>query len=251
MPTAKEDCVFVSEKNIEVIGRLLALLAHDLRNPLSALHSNLGFLAAVLEHPEPDVSDAISDGLISCEGVGHIIDNMDLLGQSLRGHEERAADRIVLPAFVSEVVAGCRTLCDSHGLSIEVVNELPGKTVTVSANRELLSRALSNLVRNSIQHAPSGSVVRLFLTATEHGARVRVVDVGLEIDPREAESLFSAEGQLAAKSSHSGRYSRGMGLFAARLAADAAGANIALSGAVEGYSNSFTLEVAVAREGGG
>src|SRR5690606_16015673 len=156
----------------EVLGRLLALLAHDLRNPLSALHSNLGFLATVLGDPDPDVADAISDGLVSCEGLSHIIDNMDLLGHSLRGREPAATRRIRLASFVEEVVGACRTLAESHGLRIEILNELAQPDVEVMANRELLARALSNLVRNSIQHSPAGAVVRLFIGTADGTARV-------------------------------------------------------------------------------
>src|SRR5690606_13210231 len=46
-----------------LIGELLGLLAHDLRNPLSALHSNLGYLDAVLASRDEEVREAIEDGL--------------------------------------------------------------------------------------------------------------------------------------------------------------------------------------------
>src|SRR5262245_13794222 len=68
-----------------LIGELIGLLAHDLRNPLSALHSNLGYLEAVLPSDEGEAREAVEDGVVSCDGLSHVIDNVDLLGQILRG----------------------------------------------------------------------------------------------------------------------------------------------------------------------
>ena len=65
------------------VGALLALVAHDLRNPLSALHSNVGFLESALGPKEQDSIDALADIVASCSSLKHIIDNLELLGLSV------------------------------------------------------------------------------------------------------------------------------------------------------------------------
>src|SRR6186713_225154 len=59
----------------QLIGELLGLLAHDLRNPLSALHSNLGYLDTVLSSHDDEAREAVEDGVVSCDGLSHVIDN--------------------------------------------------------------------------------------------------------------------------------------------------------------------------------
>ena len=72
----------VASETPGTVGSLLALVAHDLRNPLSALHSNVGFLEATLSTKDTDALDALADISASCSSLKHIIDNLELVGLS-------------------------------------------------------------------------------------------------------------------------------------------------------------------------
>ncbi|MBM4364480.1 MAG: HAMP domain-containing histidine kinase, partial [Deltaproteobacteria bacterium] len=102
------------------MGELLALVAHDLRNPLSALHSNLGFLRSVLDDADPDAREAIDDGLVSCDGLAQIIDNLDLLAGALRepGRVPEAGSFVDVGALLDEVVHVTRAMAGSHGVEL-------------------------------------------------------------------------------------------------------------------------------------
>jgi len=223
------------------IGELLGLLAHDLRNPLSALHSNLGFLRSILSASEQDARDAVDDGIVSCDGLAHIIDNIDLFGQSLR-HAERGDSMLSdVSALVVEVVRSCQAMAQSHGVELKM-GEAVGGRVPVDAPRDLLSSALSNLIRNSIQHSPSGGTVRVSVRAGGGEVIVAVQDAGTSLTGDVATAAFTAAGQIASKSIPNGRYSRGLGLYCAALAAAAAGAKVQASAAPQG--NGFELVMA-------
>lgn len=240
---------------LDVVGQLLALLAHDLRNPLSAIHSNLGFLTSVFpaageqgRSASEDVCEAVSDGLISCDGLTYIIDNIELFGQSLRDAQKPGRVECDLAALVSDVVARCTPAADSYGVKLrfEVASH---DNQTARVNRDVLGRALSNLIRNAIQHSLHGQTVRVVLEAkvTEGDGpllgRVAVIDSGTPIEESERDSLFTADGQVRAKGVAHGRYSRGLGLFVARLAAELTGARVfAESGKPQG-KNLLVLEV--------
>lgn len=225
---------------LDVVGQLLALLAHDLRNPLSAIHSNLGFLMSAFPAGErggqkasaqDEIGEAVSDGLISCDGLTYIIDNIELFGQSLREAQKPGRGECDLAALVSDVVARCTPTADSYGVKLrfEVSSH---ELQTVRVNRDVLARALSNLIRNAIQHSMHGQTVRVQMEP--HGreadgpkvVRVCVIDFGTPIEETERESLFTADGQVRAKSIAHGRYSRGLGLFVAQLAAELTGAHV-------------------------
>jgi signal transduction histidine kinase len=104
----------------------------------------------------------------------------------------------------------------------------------------MLLRALSNLVRNAIQHAgESGSVlVRLRREGAE--LVISVNDSGAPLAAEVREQAFTPEGQLSTKNVAGGRYSRGLGLYAARIAASIAGAAVRC-----GTSAAASLELVV------
>jgi signal transduction histidine kinase len=231
-------------KNIDskTVGELLALVAHDLRNPLSALHSNLGFLKSIASNDDPDASEAIEDGVVSCDGLSHIIDNLDLFGHALRcmAEEGLCPD---LSQVARNVVARSERAAASHGLIIQW-NEPDVARVAVTGSHDLLERAIANLVRNGIQHAPTGSQVLVSLRVSSPNAIVSIEDAGVTLAP--GEHTFTADGQLASKSVASGRYSRGMGLYVAAIASRACGGQITARPGDGGSGNVFELSVPLA-----
>jgi len=223
----------------KLIGALLGLLAHDLRNPLSALQSNASFLESV-NGIDGDGRDAISDLMVACDGLNLIIDNLDLLGRSLRPPEPspRRAQRV--EALVSDTVQRCARLAVSHG--VDVVVDLPVELsgVAVGSHGDGVAKALANLLQNSLQHGPYGSKVVLSAERREPYVVIRVLDTGTRVDPDSADVAFSMEGQIHSKSTGCGRYGRGLGLYAAAECAKSGGASVKI-GNGPGNCNCFEL----------
>jgi len=222
-------------------GELLGLLAHDLRNPLSALHSNLGFLTSIVRS-DKDASEAVSDGLVSCEGLAHIIDNIDLLGQSMRGLQYGDSSRIDVALLVAEVVSQARPMAESHNVTVQV-KPSAGEPPQTEGPRELFGRAIGNLLRNSIQHSPSGATVLVSVRKEAAGAVVLVEDTGVSLPDAMRANVFTPAGQIGAKSAPAGRYSRGLGLLCAALAAAAARAKVRVVAPPESVGNAFELQL--------
>lgn len=223
---------------------MLALVAHDLRNPLSALQSNLGFVQSAMGGDSKDVIEAIDDGLVSCEALAHIVDNLDLFGQSLRGSEYPAASNVDLAAIAQQAVDRTATAAKSHGVSVEMAVSAQGPHVT--AVPELLMRAALNLIRNAIQYGGTGAVVRVSCFERGGSGIVRIEDAGPRLSSDMREQAFTGAGQLSAKSGNNGRYSRGLGLYCARIAASACGGGITVADEDSGV-NAFELTVPLAR----
>jgi signal transduction histidine kinase len=226
-----------------VFGELLGLLAHDLRNPLSALHSNLGFLGSVVPESDVDAREAVADGLVSCDGLAHIIDNIDLVGQSMRGGERPEGVAFDVGALVTDVVSAARSMAQSHNVELVLV-PYAGERVTAQSARELVVRALANLLRNSIQHSPSGATVRVSFEADAERVVVRVEDQGTALSGAVRSNAFTALGQIGSKTVPHGRYSRGLGLYCAALAAAAARATVRVAEPPSGQGNAFELVLA-------
>jgi signal transduction histidine kinase len=227
---------------LTVLGELLGLLAHDLRNPLSALHSNLDFLRTRVPEGDADALEAVDDGLVSCDGIAHILDNVDLLAQELRGVPRADGPPVDLGALVLDVVASSRAMAGSHGVELATTPASPGLFFAFGS-RDLLSRALANLLRNSIQHAAAGTTISVSVRLMPQEVVVQVHDTGVPLPSAVRSSAFTAAGQIASKSVPNGRYGRGLGLYCASLAALSAHASVRAVELPPGTGNLFELVV--------
>lgn len=223
--------------DVALIGDILGLLAHDLRNPLSALQSNASYLEGV-EGIDRDGLDAISDLMVACDGLNYIIDNLELLGRSLRPQQPSGWRAQRVAALVSDTVQRCARLADSQGVCVVVDVSAELGSVTVGSHGDGVPKALANLLRNSLQHAPHGSEIVLSAQRSELGVVIRISDTGTPVDPDPVGEAFSLEGQIHSKSTGSGRYGRGLGLYAAAECAKSGGARIQIG---SGAGNSFEL----------
>ena len=226
----------------KILADLLGLTAHDLRNPLSALRTNLGFLASI-GPGDDDLRDAVADGLASCDGIAHMIDNVDLISRALRSADRRGVTPVRLGGLVIDAVGRTKLSSKSHEVTVQVADDVKGASVSVRTHQELFISALENLLRNSIQLAPAGSTVRVSLRTEAKRAGVVVHDGGPLLEAGLRESAFTAAGQAAVKGLGAGRYSRGLGLWCARLASDACAARIDVEEPPEG-GNAFVLSAA-------
>jgi signal transduction histidine kinase len=211
-------------------------VAHDLRNPLSALHSNVGFLEASPDAPAEEQAEVLADVNASCWSLGHIVENLELLGMITSGRIPRL-DRgpLVLKDLVSDTVTRASPTASSYGARI-VLGTLDPSDVRVLGHRDMLGRALLNLVINAAQHGRrTGPVMLEISTAGESGV-VRITDQGAPLPAELREAAFTAEGQLRCKTDPNGRYGRGLGLYSAALAAGVSGASVRAGETEDGLS---------------
>ena len=227
----------------DLVGGLLGLIVHDLRNPLSALHSNASFLQTSRDTTSADAKEALEDVSASCEALGHIIDNVELLALALRGERRFEQNSFSVRELIADALGRSRSLAQSYGVRVEF-SPSDDVDIKLATSREMLGRALGNLIKNGIQHAQDGQPVRVSARADASHVVLTVADGGPAVSPDFIEKAFSALGQVSSKGQIGARYSRGIGLFAARLAAEAAGAQVRALPAPSGGGNAFELSVA-------
>src|SRR5215216_3056697 len=217
------------ELSSELVSALLGLFAHDLRNPLSALHSNVSFLGSVVDSADTEAHEALEDVAASSDALGHITDNLELFALALDGAKRREPHDFPLREVLREAAQKSRRFAESYRVKLEVDTESAAE-MRGFANRDMLLRCLSNLIRNAIQHA--GESGKVSVRASREGAEliVGVADSGVPVSRDVGEQAFTAEGQLSTKNVSGGRYSRGLGLYAARIAAGVAGARVQCAG---------------------
>ena len=150
---------------------MLSSIGHDLRTPLSALRAAVEALA---DGVAPDPERYLRAMQRDVEALGALIDDLFLLARIESGN--LALDRVPLDLseLVDEAVEALAPAAAARDIRIE--RDTPQR-VRVAGNPTALGRVVRNLLDNAIQHAPSGSVVRIVVDGAER-PRVEVTDEG-------------------------------------------------------------------------
>jgi signal transduction histidine kinase len=150
--------------------RLLQDISHELRSPLARLS-----FAAELTRTAPDRNAAV-------ERLKKEIDRLTALVGALvevtRAEGDPSATRLEplhLGDLLRNVVEDCRVDADARGCTVGVNGELD---LTLRGDRELLRRAVENVVRNAIRYTPRGSTVDVRMEHSGQTVRISVRDSG-------------------------------------------------------------------------
>lgn len=214
------------------IAELVVVMAHDLKNPLAALMTNLHFLQGAFSNsnPDPDAVDALGDSLMLCEVLERFLRNLDLFARA--GDIVARRQIISVGALAQEAVNRARGQASTA--SVELVMETDGYgDPTALVDRDLFARALENVIANAVEHAPSGSTVRVEIAAEDAETAVVVTDA--RATPPALQTIEGIAGGRSPAGSTSGKrlqglYGRGLALLSADLAARATGARVEIAG---------------------
>ena len=150
--------------------RLLGDISHELRSPLARLK-----FAVKLARTSPDSKAALDrierdvDRITSL--VADIVEITFVEGDpALRG-----AETVPVAVVLCEVVRDCAVEAQFRGSRIELTGSIAGEAL---GSRELMRRAMENVVRNAIRYSPEKSAIQVSITDTEREATIVVRDYG-------------------------------------------------------------------------
>ncbi len=197
---------------------LLAMVAHELRRPLTAL---LGALAT-LQHRDQALSTLQQQELLGmARRQGEQLQR--LLGQLLaaagvdRGQARLARRSLVDAAALSEEAGRAAGLAHpDHPITIEVAGPL-----LVRVDPLAVSRILGNLLDNAATYSPPGAPIRLSAGRVGVHAVVAVHDAGPGIPPADRDRVFERYARLDQPTTSPGGGGLGLGLYIARRLARA------------------------------
>jgi signal transduction histidine kinase len=201
----------------------MSLLAHDMRNPLSAVLTNLNFVKSSVPGRVSEVDDALSDSVLSCTMLGQVIANLDILARTL-STATVAPHAVPARRVADEAAVRFAPQAAMNGVRLEV--EEISRPPVVLVEPSFFARALDNVIANSLQYSPAKGEVRIECAEVGNRGVLVVLDDGPAI-PAELRSLaLSPDGQSEAKQRYDARYGRGLGLYCAAAAAQIAGAEL-------------------------
>lgn len=174
----------IQAEKMVTLGEIAAGIAHDLRNPLFAIRSNIKYLRrrGEVDEVEEEVYGEVEEGI---ERIGRIV---DAINEFARNHPPEFA-----PHHLSEIVEHSVALLGRQlerrgiGLEVDVPHDLP----PIEADQHKLEQVLVNLLSNAL-HAVEGHGDRIRVTARPAGDHVRlsVSDNGQGVRPEILDRIF-------------------------------------------------------------
>jgi PAS domain S-box-containing protein len=176
-----------AEKASRVKDEFLAILSHELRNPLVPI---LGW-AKILKTRANGSDEVMSEGIRSLErnarNIQRLVDDcLELVRTSTR-HIRLELERIDLNSVIAASIEAVVPLAREKGLKVEV--ELSADPLWIVGDRTRLEQVVVNLLTNAVKYTPAGAVeIRSERTSLQ--AQVCVRDSGIGIAPDFIEKVF-------------------------------------------------------------
>jgi PAS domain S-box-containing protein len=168
-------------------SEFIAILSHELRNPLAAIRTSL-FL---LENAPPGEVTLRAQEAIDRQ-VDHLVRMVDDLldvNRIAQNKVQLQRSRLDLTQIVRETIDDNRTNLERGGVELQV--ELPATPVPVEADRSRIAQVVTNLLSNAVKFTPTGGTTRVAVGSDPAGwATLTVTDTGAGIDPALLPRLF-------------------------------------------------------------
>lgn len=178
-----------AERAARVREEILAVVAHDLRNPLNTLHMGCSLLLDVTTTAE---QPAERKQLKMMHRAGQSMKRLiqDLLDASRIEHGRLPVERQpeVMTVILDEAVQLLRPLAEAEG--IHLVHETGAELPTVLVDPARIHQVLSNLVGNAIKFTPRGGRITLRAQSDGRDVRVAVIDTGPGIAAEQLPHIF-------------------------------------------------------------
>lgn len=224
---------FASEKD-----ELLAIAAHDLRNPLFEIRSTITTIVQnVHELPPNDVRALCRDALNTVTRMMATISTFLTMAQSSSKQSMLAHESINVTFLVHRAADRHSTHAQQRGVSIIV--DAPGD-VLASGDVNLVDAILDNLISNAIKHTEANSTIALRINSAIPS--VDVIDQGPGIPPDEVNRLFTKYPNISTHPTNA-EESLGLGLYLAQQMARKMGATIHYRPVESGHGSCFGLHL--------
>jgi PAS domain S-box-containing protein len=205
----------------------LAMLAHELRNPLAPITS-----AAELLQMTPDTDTRvrrISDVIVrQANHMTELVDDLLDVSRVTRGLAILDKEPVDIKTVVAEAVEQVRPLVENRGHALNT--HLPLENAVVLGDKKRLVQVLANLLSNAAKYTPNGGCIDLRLRVDADRITLCVHDNGIGMSPELVKRVFElfAQGERTADRAQGGL---GIGLALVKSLVELHG------GAIEAQSN--------------
>jgi len=220
----------------------LAVLSHELRNPLAPIRNSLH----LLNHAPPgsDMARRARDVLQrQTDHLARLVDDLLDVSRIAHGKIELQLARIDARGVVRRSCDDIRTVFEQR--RVELRFSQATEPVWVDADAARLAQMVENLVSNALKFSPSGAKVGVSVERRGGACEVRVLDTGIGIAPADLDRIFDPF-VSAARTRHGGQAGLGIGLYLVRELANKHGGSVRAMSAGMGLGAEFVLTLPLA-----
>ena len=166
----------------------LAVLAHELRNPLAPI-SNALYLTDQPNVAPGELARAMEGAKRQARQMARLLDDLLDLTRIGRGLLDLNKERIDVRLIITGCVESIRPLAGErrHELTVELLPD----PVWVEVDAVRLEQVVTNLLTNAISYTDDGGQIRVVLERERDEVVIRVIDSGIGIEPDELSQIFT------------------------------------------------------------
>ncbi len=216
--------------------QFIGIVAHDLRNPLNAIHG----LCQITDLESDDLSEFLDDVEISAESMLSLVETL-LDVSRIEGHKVQLANRTVKIDELIEQSCG-HFIDQAKRKSIQLSSAHESlENVQISTDPDWLLICLNNLISNAVKYTPEYGRVTISSQALKEHTRIDVKDTGPGINTEDQSKLFGKFSRLSARPT-GGESSTGLGLYLVKNMCERLGIDITVHSQL-GKGTTFSLTI--------
>jgi PAS domain S-box-containing protein len=222
----------------------LAMLAHELRNPLAPIGNALQILRVARDD---GATFAQVQGILDRQlgQMVRLVDDLLDVSRISRGKIDLRTERLEVARVVESALETSRPLLEEakHELTVRV----PPQPLCIVGDSTRLAQVLSNLLNNSAKYTPAGGQIGLTVERQDRHVAIRVRDNGVGIPADMLPGVFELFTQDD-RSLHRAQGGLGIGLTLARRLVEMHGGTIEAHSAGEGTGSEFVVRLPLASD---
>jgi len=221
----------------------LAILAHELRNPLAPIR----YATRLLEPGVPPQMASDAKKMIDRQlaHMAHLLDDLLDVSRITRGVLEIRREHLDLREVVESAVAAARPLVEAAHQTL--VASVPSEPLSVNGDAVRLTQIVGNLLHNATKYTPAGGQVAVTASPAGEEVIVSVKDDGVGIAPEALATIFELFVQLDPTGTRAAG-GLGIGLSLARDLVRLHGGQIVAHSGGRGLGSEFIVRLPLARE---
>lgn len=221
----------------------LAVLAHELRNPVAALGGGLHLLGKdIAPERSKDIRKRMDRMLTH---LTHLVDDLLDVSRVSQGKISLKKQRIALNEILQSAIEASQHHLDAGGHRF--VAEIPTDPIWLDADHTRLAQVVANLLNNAAKYTPNGGTVSLSASAQGGMAEITVSDTGVGIPPEMQPRIFEIFAQVE---DHLAKAQGGLGIGLALVKQLVAlhGGTIEVESAGQDMGSTFRVRIPIVAE---
>ncbi|MDO9599286.1 MAG: heavy metal sensor histidine kinase [Azoarcus sp.] len=207
------------ESSFRRLSDFSADIAHELRTPVSNLMTQTA-VALSRARSTDEYREVLASNLEEYERIARMVSDMLFLAQAENGRLPRPHETVHLADEVQALVEFYDALAEEQGVRIVVSGD-----ASVTGDRLMLRRAVSNLLSNALRHTQPGGTVEIEIGRAEACATLAVRNPGDTIAPEQLSRIFERF-HRASPERHRHGEGAGLGLAITRSIVEAHGGRV-------------------------